>query len=366
MTHEAEQSSIVEQAARWWVNLSEGACSEAERQEFFEWVCRSPERIEAFIWIAMTDRALQSPHLRWPTTPANILAQDAVAERGTTIEGPWVSSTQLKAIPVSKPHGGFWYRHRRVATAIAALTLAAIIWTTNMLFSGPRGYDTGVGEQRSVLLSDGTVVTLNTRSRVSVRFSNDERRVTLENGEALFHVAKEHSRPFIVSVDEATIRAVGTEFNVRAREAADVITVIEGKVEIGDTIHDIPLHESGTPFAHATMLSAGEQAIVTGGRLRDRRQIDDLGRVTAWIQRQIIVDGQPLSELALEFNRYNQKRFVIADPDLAQRHISGVFAANDPDSLLDFLRGIPNVKVRALANGDLIVERSAKDAPPQP
>ena len=356
MTDQANRRLTIEQAAEWWVVLCDGSCSDAERHEFFDWVNRSPDRIEAFLWVVATHSALRSPRLRWPTAPEDTIVRAALTNHGAAIQGPWEQAPQQVAASSRKrmPPRSSRRRWSLVAATIVAV-VAMSLWLSNVWFGIPHRYDTGIGEQRSIVLSDGTIVTLNTRSRMTVRMNRASRTVQLTTGEALFQVAKDPHRAFIVTSGAASIRAVGTEFNVRSRTTDDVITVIEGRIEVVDKGQSFATqaNASGAPVR----LAVGEQVIVARDGTEELRKVADLGRVTAWTQRYIVLDDQPLAEVALEFNRYNERRFIIADRELAQRRISGVFTANDLDSFVDFLRSIPTVEIRTLSNGDQLVER---------
>src|SRR5260221_5540279 len=109
------------------------------------------------------------------------------------------------------------------------LALAGMaVWQTECYPS----YSTDVGERRSLTLDDGSTVDLNARSKVRIEFSKAERRVDLIEGQALFQVAKNMDRPFIVKSGEATVRAVGTQFDVDRKATGTTVTVLEGRVVV--------------------------------------------------------------------------------------------------------------------------------------
>lgn len=352
-THDT--GSIDEEAALWWIILGQPDCTSADRLEFSKWISRSPERVEAFLWVATTHRALMSPRLHWPTTPAETLVHDAQDSKTITYPRGWAG--RLTALEDHESASLWSVRSwKRWALASAACGLAVIsllLWIAVVRPLIPQDYQTGIGKQRSILLKDGTVMTLNTHSLVTVRFEAHERRVTLKEGEALFHVGKDPRRAFIVTTRAASIRDVGTEFNVRTGAARDVISVLQGKIEVAS----LP-PPGGTDRALAAgyiLIESGQQALVdrTGTRVQP---IGDVSAVTAWTERRIVLDAQPLGDVAAEFNRYSTTHFVIITPTLAARRISGVFATDDSQSFDDFLRGLPNVRVRTLPNGDKEVE----------
>ena len=357
MSDQIETGTINEQAALWWITLSEPDCTPADRLEFSEWICRSPERVEAFLWMATTHRALTSRQLRWPTAPAETLVSEALASNTLSTYRRWVGR---KPGPMGYESGSRSStrsrRHWMLASAASGLAvIGLLLWVVFARPTLPQDYQTSVGEQRSILLNDGTVMTLNTHSHVTVRFGAHERLVALREGEALFHVAKDPRRAFVVTTRAASIRALGTEFNVRIAAMTDVISVLQGRI----AVEKVPL-SGGNNWALAagsSIVGSGQQALVsqTGTEVR---AIADLSAVTAWTEREIVLDAQPLGDVAAEFNRYNTAHFVIVTPALAARRISGVFAANDPESFADFLRGLPNVRIRTLPNGDQEIEET--------
>ena len=221
---------------------------------------------------------------------------------------------------------------------------------------------TDIGEQRTIRLPDDSIVDLNARSRIRVRFSKVARTVELMDGQALFHVAKDPHRPFIVRSDSMAVRAVGTEFDVYRKGSGMVVTVVEGRVAVIPTAvgADPTEHSSGTPSVsvashsgqhsegpaagEAVFLSAGEQLTVTAATASTPHRTD-VGAATAWLQRRLIFEDTPLAEVAEEFNRYSVLRLVIDDPELAHKPISGVYSSSDPSALIGFLRAQPTLRV---------------------
>src|SRR5207249_1896122 len=161
--------------------------------------------------------------------------------------------------------------HRRkpiaLAASFAAFAALAGAWAWLELFS--YFYSTGVGEQRSIELADGSTVSMNSKSRIRLRYSQAERSVDLLEGQALFHVAKDHARPFIVKADDTRVRAVGTQFDVYERRSGTVVTVLEGEVAVlAPAIAQAPRPGEGSTVpndtpASAISVSAGEQLTVT-------------------------------------------------------------------------------------------------------
>lgn len=219
-------------------------------------------------------------------------------------------------------------------------------------FSSTEHYQTAVGEQRSVVLSDGTVVTLNTSSEIEVRLGRNQRTVDLLSGEALFEVARDPARPFDVAAGKTTVRAVGTEFNVDRRPSGTTVTVVEGRVAVFTA--DDPGANPGIRKVANVPVVAGEQLIVAPNTTPRASRVNP-ATATAWTQRKLVFEHRPLGEVAEELNRYNRERIEIQSPLLRAQQITGVFEANNPESFMSFLAKIPDVTVERTGDGRVIV-----------
>jgi transmembrane sensor len=184
---------------------------------------------------------------------------------------------------------------------------------------------TGKGETRVVALQDGSVVTLNTSSRITVDYSEQIRGIRLIQGEVLFDVAKNPKRPFVVSVGKTQVRVVGTSFTVRRIERAPVqVLVREGIVDVSST---------ATSSAKPVRVFANMRATtpVTGGAISaDTVAPTELRRALAWQDGRIELKGQTLAEAVSEFARYSDTKIIIDDAKLANEEIAGLFNANNP------------------------------------
>jgi transmembrane sensor len=213
---------------------------------------------------------------------------------------------------------------------------------------------TGLGEQHSKVLPDHSVVELNTQSEIRVAFTAAERRVELIRGEAFFDVAKDASRPFIVVTDLATAKAIGTRFSVYRSQTGTIVTVAEGRVLVRDK--QATTDRGGSDPVDAVEVTPGTQAEAQPGRPVQMRQAN-VERTFAWRERRLVFDGEPLSSVVEEFNRYNSPPLVISDARLREQHISGVFGANDPESLLDFLAKVDHIAITHDSDGAILIGR---------
>ena len=344
---------IIEQASHWWELLHSDSASNADHHEFGEWVARSPERVEAYLQTARLVKAIKSPRLIWPNTPAEVLIREAKASPETVL--PF--STTRASAPVARAE----VRHFRSRSTWAAAALVLLIAAGVALFmlESPQEFTTALGEQRSVLLADGSRVTLNTDSTIEVNMQKSRREVRLMHGEVLFEVAHDPVRPFVVRADNAVLKDVGTLFNVDMRSNGISVTVVEGAVAVDS---GMPGGNAGAPAAHgglgalkALVLGANDRVLITPAGLGAPQHGVNVVPVVAWTQRQLMFEHRPLSEVAEEFNRYNRDRIDIDSAELKRQEVTGVFQANDPASFLAFLSSIPGVEIREEANGAHIV-----------
>jgi transmembrane sensor len=345
-------SSIYEQASHWWELLHSESASSTDRREFGEWVARSPERVEAYLQTARLVQAIKSPQLRWPSTAAEVLIRDAKASPEAVL--PF--STRRAAPPVDR--GVTRHFHRFAWGAVAVLLVGIAL--TLFVQGRPQEYRTELGEQRSVLLADGSRVTLNTASTIEVNLHKRRGWVRLVKGEALFEVAHDAARPFEVRTGNAVIRDMGTQFNIDMRSNGTTVTVVEGQVAVNSAT---PGENAGAQTAHsgsglmsdALILGANDRILISPSGLGVPQHGINVAAAVLWTQRQLMFERRSLGEVAEEFNRYNRDRIDIDSAELKRQEVTGVFEAKDPASFVAFLSRIPGVEIRDGAGGAHIV-----------
>lgn len=260
----------------------------------------------------------------WRRDPVN----DAAYRK---VESLWSRAGDLKASPrmrqaLSDAMGR--KRPRRASRPIliglgaVAAALALVIGATTWR-NAQNQFTTGIGEEQLIQLADGSAVQLDTDSRLRVRFSGGERRVELEAGRALFTVAHDASRPFIVQSGDTEVRAVGTVFDVRRWGDAVTVSMVEGVVEV-----------SGHPGLGKApeRISAGQQVLV-GPETRRTRTIDP-ATVTSWSQNRLIFRETPLRDAVAEVNRYLTDKIVLAPDAPVNATLSGVFHTGDREAFV--------------------------------
>jgi len=196
---------------------------------------------------------------------------------------------------------------------------------------------------RQQVLDDGTLVELNRGARVAVTFTAAERRVRLERGEALFTVAKNPARPFVVEAGGVTVRAVGTAFNVRLGAAEVDVLVTEGRVQ---------LDRVATPLRAPALLEAGHRiAVPFVGETPSAAAVsrEEIDHELAWQPRLLDFASTPLADVAIEFNRRNRVQLVIADEALRALPIGASFRSDNVDGFVRLLEASFGVQAERTA-----------------
>lgn len=357
---------ILDEASTWFVDFRIGDVDAASRARFDEWLRQSPEHIRAYIEISKTYVDLLALKANQPIqiealtnaarSASNVVSIDPIASDPR--QRPDTSSPAIHPVLRSRM---YWISRRTLAASIVLVCAAgALAWA--WLHRYP-SYATEIGENRSITLSDGSTIDLNARSSIRIEFSKDERDVELLEGQALFEVAKDATRPFIVHSGAAVVRAVGTQFDVNRAPSSTTVTVVEGRVAVlnenasgsaaapSGSANTTPMSSAETILSGAgattergTFVSAGEQVVVTPAQITKPQQTD-VAAATAWTQHRLIFDATPLSEVVGEFNRYHTRPIIIETDSLKDFHVSGVYASTDPTSLIRFLKEQPGIMV---------------------
>lgn len=314
---------------------------------------------EAAVWLARLhgpgrSQAMQRDCLTWQ---AHSAAHRLAFERCTDT---WqdVAGVQRQQIPASPPagrqrsakgSGKDWRLALVFAAAGCAAAFALSLW--------PDGtYSTGVGEQRLIVLADGSRMTLNTATAVRVKLTNAQRAVTVERGEALFEVAKDASRPFVVIVSDAKVVAKGTAFLVRslppAKPGGDAfgVTLFEGQVivqrsggAVQSALIGTVVMTPGERMCVGQASSGNGPATPAAARL-DRPKLDDL---LAWTRGVAVMDNVPLADAADDMNRYSNMPIMVAESQaLGALRISGVFRTGDNEAFAQAVAQVHGLVVR--------------------
>lgn len=361
-TPRGPSAQVLDEASVWFVTLRGSDVPASTARDFHEWLKRSPEHIRAYLEIAAVYADIPAPEQG--RTPVDLIVKARGCPDNNVIALNLEARSARADATANKDA-----RPRVGARVMLAASLLMCICLGAWLHSTRNTYHTGIGEQRSITLDDGSIVELNAHSKVRIGFSDRLRRVELLSGQALFRVAKDHTRPFVVHAGTASVRAVGTQFDVNRKSNGTTVTVLEGRVAVAsagegtDTQRVAPaampaatdrLDRKTQPSAEILLVS-GEQMIVTPTEVR-KAERPDLAAATAWTQHLLIFDGTDLRDVLEEFGRHTSRRIVIESPELATLKISGQYTSANPDSLLRFLSLQEGVIVSEV-NGEIHIRK---------
>jgi transmembrane sensor len=348
------RAAISEQAGEWFVANDDGPMDARDSAALAAWFRASPVHIEEFLGVSAVARDLKEVRNDPEYSLEAILAR-ASAEDGRPTRRLWPRVIEA----ARETPSGRWFPAAAAMAMILVLGLG-LLFTWNLRLTdrlaGPPGvatlqFATGHGEQLTQRLADDSVMHLNIDSAVSIHYSKSERLVTLSAGQAEFEVAHEANRTFRVHTGSADVIDIGTQFDVRLDQGATVVTVVEGRVAVAPPLSGL------THSPRSIELTANQQIRVVEGEQPGAPVAVDAERTTAWLHRQIAFHHEPLERVAAEYNRYTSKPIEIATPALRTLQISGVFATDDTDAFIAFLRSLKGVRVevtetRILVSGD--------------
>ena len=213
---------------------------------------------------------------------------------------------------------------------------------------------THAGERRELTLEDGSVITLSPSTNVRVMMQSKLRSVALENGEAVFRVAKDPARPFVVSAAQASVRAVGTVFAVARNGDNVVVTVTEGRVAVVPSLKDLRGNASGRASSSIALQANERVSISPAGTASEVRRVAAT-RVPAWNDNQLVFENARVADVVGRFNRRNRMQIHISDQTLSSRTVSGIFDADDPRSFVDFLTVVAGASSTESGSDEIIV-----------
>ncbi|MES2697697.1 MAG: FecR domain-containing protein [Verrucomicrobiota bacterium] len=326
----------------------------------------------AAAWLSLRDRGMNAAEtaefMRWLQQDARHSAVFAELDRtwkefdqlgGMVVGDPQKPNADLLAPRPRRPR----YLRRTWLVTAGMAAAACVLFAVLLSRSKWDRIETPVGGFRNLELADGSVVQLNTDSAIETEFTRSERRLRVLRGEVFFTVAKDSSRPFLVTAGPIQVRAVGTAFNVRRRAGAIDVLVTEGRVRVDESRagRTVLARPSATT---ESSLGAGERVVVVVPESASETQVTSAAvspvslveqqRTLAWQERRLEFDGTPLGEVAAEFNRYNRRQLVIVDAALAGKRFSGTFRADGYEPLLRLLQSDFGVLVEAKGN-DLVL-----------
>ena len=320
--------ALLDEAAYWIVKLRSPDLSEADKKAFSKWLNQSHQHIRAFDDMSDT----------W-STMGRVKEVESLQKSVAHIRAP--KRFSLKSI--------FFNSTFPLVFACTLLACVVFLWPSlqNSSLAPSVTYATEIGKQRKISLDDGSVITLNTASEVVVTFTENTRRITLLSGEALFEVAKDQARPFVVDIGVGTVTAVGTAFNIRTDNRPQ-ITVVEGIVDVHER------KDKHTPYPKWERLHAGDQVAFLRNGITEVTK-SNINSELAWRIGQLIVSNEPLSQVLSELNRYLYTAIQFDETSLNSVYVSGTFDIYNPEAMLTALTERFNLEIVNTQSGTRVV-----------
>ena len=302
-------------ASEWFSLVRSGQVDERADRQWSQWMADDVEH----------EKAYESRELAWElaaelkdaaSIQKLLRTADLLVARGDSPS--WSAYRVLLSWPV-------------LATAVAVVGVGVLIplWLARNAVTTSE-YATAVGEQRTVTLSDHSTVVLNTGTHLRVEYSRALREVVLLQGEALFKATADPARPFRVRAQEGLTTVLGTEFAVRIEGAAVSVAVLSGSVSV------VSGAQPGSVTGPAVI--AGQRVSYSVGEPVSPPVAADIGVIRGWQSHRIVFSDVTLVAALKEYNRYVTVPIVLGNPELAQRHINGVFVMGDESAFLGALR----------------------------
>ncbi|MBP6057477.1 MAG: FecR family protein [Nitrosomonas sp.] len=282
-----EQDPLTEQAAAWFLRMQQSDCSDADQRAFEDWLAKDEAHCNEY-----------QQYVRL-----------------------WQSLDQLERKPSRSAN-----RKSRLTVAWIIL-LIMVSGSMHWLAHYEELITTAIGERHRIVLNDGTTIDMNTDTVLRMELLGLTRRITIEQGEALFKMGDERFRPFIVHSGNGTLRDIGTEFNVVRRENKTTVAVLEGLVEV----------KLDNPASAMKMLQGGQQLSYSQNEISNISQIDTES-VIAWRKSRLIFRDTPLNEVIHQINRYHLRPIRLGDSQLSELTVSGEFNSADRNGLIRALK----------------------------
>lgn len=322
-------SDTLDAAVAWHVRLSADDMDEQDLSEFAAWLESDSANRAAFARVSGADLTLQAlaeqsapPGCALDDLPFVRVQRFAGSRRGWMAAGGLLAACALVAVLIFRPGGG----------------------------ATPTVYATAVGQLQTVTLSDGSTVTLNTATHLTVATDGDVRHVRLDTGEALFTVAKDQTHPFLVMAASRVVRVVGTVFDVRRDGGNVAVVVARGKVAVG------PKRGTGG----MTYLSPGDRLTYVAAANSTALDRVDPTNAISWQNGYLIYENAPLSQVVVDLNRYFRSPVAIADSKTADLRFSGVLKVDDEAAILHRLTQFLPLTVESQEGGRLVLHASGK------
>lgn len=296
--------AIEEEAAVWFAKRRDGVCS--DEAAFEAWRGRSDVHAHAY---AEIEREWE----QWKQLRNSLRMREMTA-----------AAMEATAPRRRRTTGRRWWPLLAAASLAAIVVLGGIRLLPLVMHAPTVTYSTGVGEQRTEQLPDGTRIVLNTQTAMQVRYDRGRREVRLQYGEAMFDVVHDAKRPFIVTTAGGRVTDLGTQFLVRDEDGTALITLLHGRVEVATK-------------TDSKQLVPGEQAHYGASVAGVRVQPADTASATSWMHGRLDFSDWPLAKVVAEANRYSAVKLHLGDKRLADLRVGGSLRTGNNPEIADAL-----------------------------
>lgn len=379
----ASDNSIEQQASRWLVRMQCDSSSDSDRAEHKAWLDANLMHRKAYLrlqslWNTLGDFA-DRPEILAERKQARIkpsavtLLPTAQTQEERVAEQEQIATKRPVPVYRTPDRSGLKWLPRAMAASLLMVVIGVGAFVQIISSSDPQNpndYQTAVGEQKTVKLADGSTLTLDTQTSLSIDFTEQQRRIVLKQGQARFDVAHDKTRPFVVEANNGKITALGTAFVVRKTENQVLVTLLEGRVEVvqEDTpgmsdigvidqivrTTDLDAINEHKRTAPVRVLEVGQQLVYTDMGISDTDNID-IDQATAWQQGRLIYENRSLSDVVEDLNRYSKRKILLGDASLELIRVNGVFKSGDNPKAIQALTSYFSMKVISDSEGNLVL-----------
>lgn len=313
MKYSAHDNDAISQASTWQAKLSSDFFNAEQQSEFDHWLTQSEENLNAWqevnrFWLQLDGLSEENKNFLDDT-----LEETATVHVEIDIEPV---ASQIKATFLT----GWNFSRLLTGLAASVLLMFSVFYTQMPQYFAD--YYTAPGELRTFVLRDGSQITMNSDTAISVDYTKGQRNIVLHQGEAYFVAADDSARPFVVQTSAGRVRALGTEFDIKARDEEIRVTVFEHSVRV--------LLNSGVVM---NSLPQGQQLVFNETSFSSQNAANLL-RTESWRKQRIIFQDKPLSEVVAELSYYRAGGIFILDSKTKVLSITGVFDTHDTNIAL--------------------------------
>ncbi|MBT8342717.1 MAG: DUF4880 domain-containing protein [Desulfatitalea sp.] len=355
----------LKEAVHWLVQLESESLSSEKQADFWDWLYQDYKNKATFQFVECVWASVgELKH-----DPMAVQLTESLRSKRSQPS----KSRVFQGIRLSLP------RIRFAGAAVTALLILASFWLIQTGIFQKQRFITAIGEQKTIALSDGTIVRLDTQTAIEISFNKQFRNIVLKKGKAFFSVAHAPHRPFIVHTDGITAQALGTQFSVYKQERDIAIAVTKGRVQVssGDTgfltapqsipgnpkeptavdINPTPYHLGAPQNLSKKVVESGQIIIVDKQMIRYVIEPVDMKTETAWQEGRLELQNKPLEDVVKEINRYVENRIIIDDDALRKTRINIILKIKNRSDFLKTLEAVIPITYRTDKAGRIIITK---------